>query len=71
MKKLEKIKNREAARVLVCQALGMIELAKDKLLDIDGDPNIINWWKDIQNRLWDFHVDNCDKARLEEKKKVK
>jgi len=65
MKKIEKIRNREAARVLIIQAMDMIELAKDKMLDIENDPTVKTLWSKAQNAIWDLHTQNCDKQFVE------
>ena len=65
MKKIEKIRNREAARVLIIQAMDMIELARDKMLEIENDPTIKALWNKAQNAIWDLHTQNYDKQLVE------
>jgi hypothetical protein len=62
MNKLEKAKNREAARVLLIQAYDMIDVAKDKMLEIDGSDNETReLWKKISVALLDLSSYNLQK----------
>ena len=64
MKKIEKIRNREAARVLCIEAYSMLERAKDKMAEIEWNDQLENMWQNVKNTVWDFHVQNCDKDYL-------
>ena len=61
MKKIDEIRNREAARVLIIQAINMIEIARDKMLDIENDSTVRLLGNKAQGAIWDLHMLNCDK----------
>jgi len=51
MKKLDKIRNREAARVLLVQARDMIRLANEKLNDIGYQSSVERKFEDIHENI--------------------
>jgi hypothetical protein len=51
MKKLDKIRNREAARVLLVQARGMISLANEKLNDVGYQSSVERQFEDIHENI--------------------
>lgn len=62
MNKIEKAKRREAARVLLIQAHDMIDVAKDKMLEIDGsDDKVRTLWKMVSVALLDLSCYNTQK----------